>query len=48
MNPQIQNLLILCVMFGYAGMEYVSRRYKATVHATADDTKLELDRKSVV
>ena len=42
MNPQIQNLLILCVMFGYAGMEYVSRRYKATVHATADDTKLEL------
>jgi len=42
MNPQLQNVLIVCVMLGYAGMEFASRRYKATVHATADDTKLEL------
>jgi len=35
-------VLIACVMLGYAGMEFATRRYKATVHATADDTKLEL------
>ena len=39
---QIQNLLVLCMIFGYAGMEYVSRRYKTTVNATSNDTKLEL------
>jgi sterol desaturase/sphingolipid hydroxylase (fatty acid hydroxylase superfamily) len=38
----VQNLLILSVMLGYAGMEIASRRYRATVHASADDTKLEL------
>ncbi|MEP7297527.1 MAG: sterol desaturase family protein [Burkholderiales bacterium] len=42
MNPQLQNILIVCVMLGYAGMEFVTRRYKDTVHASADDTKLEL------
>lgn len=42
MNPQLQNILIVCVMLGFAGMEYVTRRYKDTVRATGDDTKLEL------
>ena len=40
--PQIQNLLVLCLLLGFACMEYVSRRYKNTVHATSNDTKLEL------
>ncbi len=39
---QLQNLMILCLILGYAGMEYASRRYKDTVHADANDTKLEL------
>lgn len=38
----MQNLLIVCAMLGFAGMELVSRRYKDTVHASGDDTKLEL------
>lgn len=42
MNPLLQNLLIVSVMLGYAGMEYVSHRYQETVHASPDDTKLEL------
>ena len=42
MSPLLQNLLILSIMLGFAGMEFVSRRYKNTVRATADDTKLEL------
>ena len=42
MDTHLQNVLIACVMLGYAGMEFATRRYKATVHATADDTKLEL------
>ncbi len=42
MNPLLQNVLIVCVMLGYAGMEWVSHRYRDTVHASADDTKLEL------
>jgi sterol desaturase/sphingolipid hydroxylase (fatty acid hydroxylase superfamily) len=41
-NPQLQNVLIVCVMLGYAGMEFVTRRYQNTVRASADDTKLEL------
>jgi sterol desaturase/sphingolipid hydroxylase (fatty acid hydroxylase superfamily) len=40
--PQIQNLLIVLLLIAFAGMEYVSGRYKATVKATANDTKLEL------
>ncbi|PQA79877.1 fatty acid hydroxylase [Limnohabitans sp. TS-CS-82] len=40
--PQIQNLLIVLLLISYAGMEYFSGRYKATVKATANDTKLEL------
>lgn len=39
---QIQNLLIVSMIAGFAVMEIVSRRYRSTVHATANDTKLEL------
>ena len=39
---QIQNALVLCMIVGYAATELISRRYKNTVHATANDTKLEL------
>lgn len=42
MSPLLQNLLIVAVMLGFAGIEWASRRYKNTVHASADDTKLEL------
>jgi len=42
MNPLIQNGLILTAMLGFAGMEWASRRYQDTVHADANDTKLEL------
>lgn len=39
---QIQSLLLLCLIAGYASMEIISRRYKTTVNATGNDTKLEL------
>jgi len=39
---QIQNILVVCMILGFATMEVVSRRYQLTVHATANDTKLEL------
>ena len=39
---QLQNILVLFLIIGYAGMEYFSHRYKNTVNATANDTKLEL------
>jgi sterol desaturase/sphingolipid hydroxylase (fatty acid hydroxylase superfamily) len=43
MNPQqLQNVLILCMLIGFALMEVVSRRYKDTVNANGNDTKLEL------
>jgi sterol desaturase/sphingolipid hydroxylase (fatty acid hydroxylase superfamily) len=43
LNPsQIQNLLILCLILGFALMEIVSHRYRNTVNASANDTKLEL------
>ena len=43
MTPNaIQNLLVLCLIGGYASMETISRRYKTTVNATGNDTKLEL------
>jgi sterol desaturase/sphingolipid hydroxylase (fatty acid hydroxylase superfamily) len=38
----IQNLLILCLIIGFACMEYISRRYQNTVHANSNDTKLEV------
>lgn len=37
-----QNLLIFVAICGYGLMEFASRRYQSTVHATANDTKLEL------
>ncbi|HUK04401.1 MAG TPA: sterol desaturase family protein [Burkholderiales bacterium] len=42
MNSLMQIVLIVCVMLGFAVMEFATRRYQDTVHATADDTKLEL------
>ena len=42
MNSAWQNSLIVCVMVGYAAMEYVSHRYRDTVHPSRDDTWLEL------
>jgi sterol desaturase/sphingolipid hydroxylase (fatty acid hydroxylase superfamily) len=39
---QIQNALVLCMIVGYAATEVISRRYKNTVTANANDTKLEL------
>ena len=42
MLPALQNALILVLILGFAGMEVVSRRYQATVHATSNDTKLEV------
>jgi sterol desaturase/sphingolipid hydroxylase (fatty acid hydroxylase superfamily) len=42
MNPLLQNLLLLSIMLGFAATEVISRSYKNTVNASADDTKLEL------
>lgn len=42
MKPLLQDTLILLLILGFAGMEYVSRRYRDTVHATSNDTKLEV------
>jgi sterol desaturase/sphingolipid hydroxylase (fatty acid hydroxylase superfamily) len=42
MNPLLQNALIILLILGFAVMEYVSRRYRDTVTANANDTKLEL------
>jgi sterol desaturase/sphingolipid hydroxylase (fatty acid hydroxylase superfamily) len=43
MNPtQIQNTLVLVLIFGFATMEVISRLYHRKVHATSEDTKLEL------
>lgn len=39
---QMQNLLVLMLIIGLAVTEVITRRYKDTVHATANDTKLEL------
>jgi sterol desaturase/sphingolipid hydroxylase (fatty acid hydroxylase superfamily) len=39
---QIQNVLIVSMIIGFAVMEIVSRRYRNTVNATSNDTKLEL------
>lgn len=39
---QIQNALVLCLILGFAAMEWLSRRYARPVTATAKDTKLEL------
>ena len=39
---QIQNALVLCIILGFATMEWVSRRYQQNVNATGNDTKLEV------
>jgi sterol desaturase/sphingolipid hydroxylase (fatty acid hydroxylase superfamily) len=39
---QVQNILVLTLILGFALMEWTSRRYKNSVVATANDTKLEL------
>jgi sterol desaturase/sphingolipid hydroxylase (fatty acid hydroxylase superfamily) len=41
-SPMLQNLLFASIILGFAAMEFVTRRYQATVHANANDTKLEL------
>jgi sterol desaturase/sphingolipid hydroxylase (fatty acid hydroxylase superfamily) len=41
-SPLLQNLLFASIILGFAAMEFVTRRYQATVHANANDTKLEL------
>jgi sterol desaturase/sphingolipid hydroxylase (fatty acid hydroxylase superfamily) len=39
---QVQNGLVLMLLLGFAIMEFASRRYKASVTADSNDTKLEL------
>jgi sterol desaturase/sphingolipid hydroxylase (fatty acid hydroxylase superfamily) len=39
---QIQAILILSMILGFAAMEFISRRYQNTVTATVNDTKIEL------
>ncbi len=41
MTPLLQDLLLLSIIAGFAGMEFATRRYQATVHANANDTWLE-------
>jgi sterol desaturase/sphingolipid hydroxylase (fatty acid hydroxylase superfamily) len=41
MTPLLQNLLLASIILGFAGMEFVTRRYQATVHANANDSWLE-------
>jgi sterol desaturase/sphingolipid hydroxylase (fatty acid hydroxylase superfamily) len=38
----MQNILVLSIIAGFLVMELATRRYQATVTATADDSKLEL------
>ncbi|MCW7536780.1 sterol desaturase family protein [Aquabacterium sp. A7-Y] len=42
MNPYLQNILIGSLILGFATMEFVSGRYRTTVKASGNDTKLEL------
>lgn len=42
MDLALQNTLIATLIAGFASMEFISRRYQATVRATANDTKLEV------
>jgi len=39
---QVQNILVLSMILGFAAAELISRRYQNTVTATTNDTKLEL------
>ncbi|MEO8838421.1 MAG: fatty acid hydroxylase, partial [Herbaspirillum sp.] len=43
MEPhKLQNILIVSLILGFALMEWVTHRYKQTVNANGNDTKLEL------
>ena len=42
MSPLLQNIILVLIMMVFAIMEWSSHRYRDTVHATANDTKLEL------
>jgi sterol desaturase/sphingolipid hydroxylase (fatty acid hydroxylase superfamily) len=42
MSAQLQTILLVIIMLGFAGLEFATHRYQSTVRATADDTKLEL------
>ena len=42
MSSELQTILVLCIIAAFTFMELATRRYQATVTATADDTKLEL------
>lgn len=42
MNPHLQNILIASLILGYASMEFFSHRYRNTVQASRNDTKVEL------
>ena len=41
MTPLLQNCLLASIILGFAGMEFATRRYQATVKASGNDTKLE-------
>ena len=41
-STQIQNILVLSMILGFAATELISRRYQNTVTATTNDTKLEV------
>ena len=42
MNTLLQNALLLSIIVGFAATEFLTRRYQATVRASANDTQLEL------
>jgi sterol desaturase/sphingolipid hydroxylase (fatty acid hydroxylase superfamily) len=42
MSLTLQNLLVVTLILGLASMEFISRRYQATVQANSNDAKLEL------
>jgi hypothetical protein len=39
---QVQNALILCLIFGFGMMEFLSRRQRAVIQSSKDDTTLEV------
>jgi sterol desaturase/sphingolipid hydroxylase (fatty acid hydroxylase superfamily) len=41
-STEIQNILVLSMILGFAATELISRRYQNTVTATSNDTKLEV------
>lgn len=41
MSTVLQNILAISILLGFLATEIISRRYQKTVHANANDTKLE-------